>query len=316
MKRNIRIVFYTIIFTCTFLSLFGQSVIKITLNQDFSIGGENSEDIYQCASLCTGPEGNIYLTDIMDYSIKKFNSTGEFLGKTGRRGGGPGEFNAIRLIMYKQSKLYVTDQYKPGIQVFTENLKYIKTISYNKPIADICSVSKDLIAVVGVVLSGEGYIDIIDSSGKIIRSVMYEHGENNLPIAVMAHFKIDNNGNIYIASLFKDRIVKTDSKGKLIWKKNMFGKTNPRVEQIDGMSFPKDTFYKFVELDTSGNIFILGGGLSKNPSKDIYVFNEQGDFITTITLDQETHFIHIDKENKLYSREMLSTKIVQYEIIY
>jgi hypothetical protein len=74
--------------------------------------------------------------------------------------------------------------------------------------------------------------------------------------------------------------------------------------------------YVDVEIDTIGNVFILGGSFSKNKKRDVYVLSTNGEHLTTFTLDEPTHMIYIDSENNLFSRAELGTCLKKYEIIY
>jgi len=299
-------------------SLYGQLLTKIFLKEVLSIGSTESNDIYQWASVCTDDSSNIYLTDIMDYSIKKFDKSGKLLQKTGRRGRGPGEFTAIRLISFKDGLIYVTDQYKPGIQVFDKNLNYKRNINYYKPIVDIKVVSPNKIVIAGGSMQKGKYIDVIDSSGHELYSIPYCHSKNKEGFLLDAiHFKIDNNDNIYIAYIFKDIIEKVNKNGaKLLWTKSLFHGKRTTIKNIKDMNLPQDIFYKCVELDTLGNVFILGGSFSKNKSRDVYVFTPNGKYITTFTLPYPTHYIYIDKQNYLYSRADMGTVLKKYKMIY
>jgi hypothetical protein len=52
------------------------------------------------------------------------NQIKNLIKKTGRKGQGPGQFLAPRYLGISGELIYVTDQFKPGIQVFDKNLSY------------------------------------------------------------------------------------------------------------------------------------------------------------------------------------------------
>jgi hypothetical protein len=116
-----RVLVYVLFYISIFSITLGQELSKkVVLKEVLSIGGEEKDILFQWAGVTTDLSNNIYLTDSIDYSIKKFKEDGTLLKKAGRRGQGPGEFLAPRLIKYFDRFLYVTDQNKPGIQVFDE----------------------------------------------------------------------------------------------------------------------------------------------------------------------------------------------------
>jgi len=69
-------------------------------------------------------------------------------------------------------------------------------------------------------------------------------------------------------------------------------------------------------LDSSDNIYILGGHLSKNISRDVYVLNPEGELLTTLTLPDTSHCIYIDKNDYLYSRANEGVTLKKYKIKY
>ncbi|MFO7889337.1 MAG: hypothetical protein R6V04_03255 [bacterium] len=299
--------------------MFSQNFNKIILKEVLSIGSIDSEILYQWADICTDDSGNIYLTDMMDYSIKKFTPEGEFIKKTGRSGQGPGEFNAIRFIKYYNNHLYVTDQYRPGIQVFDTNLQYRYSIPFLKPIADIQILSHNRIAIPDVI---EGNIQIIDSLGNKNEIFYYKKNQkrknsDNLGFFPnMIEFEFDNQNNLYMCYTAKNKIKQCNKKGKTIWSVTFFKNKKQEYNNSYGLKTPEYFYYKDLALDTSMNIFILGGNLSKNKSRDVYILSQNGEHITTLTLPDETHCIYIDKENYLYSRAKQGIILKKYKMIY
>jgi hypothetical protein len=75
-----------------------------------------------------------------------------------------------------------------------------------------------------------------------------------------------------------------------------------KPENKGGLLLPGYFIYKDIALDGKGNVFVLGGSLSKNKSRDVYVLDVNGNMKSTITLPDSTHCIYLDKNNNLYSR--------------
>ena len=108
--------------------LAGKELRKVSLEEVLSIGELDDDTLFQWAGVAVGSRGNIYVTDAMDYSLKKFDPQGNFIKKAGRKGQGPGEFLAPRLLDCSENYIYATDQNFRGLKVFDRELNFIRHI--------------------------------------------------------------------------------------------------------------------------------------------------------------------------------------------
>ncbi len=122
--------------------------IKIIKNPDQPMFGEvvfdlekvnvlgtekNENDIFALIwEVQADAEGNVYVSDIKDRRIKKFNSEGEYLDDIGQIGQGPGEFQSARNIYVddKTGNFYVADFMK--IHRYNQKSVFQKTVSINR----------------------------------------------------------------------------------------------------------------------------------------------------------------------------------------
>ena len=304
----------------SFLFLWGKDQNSITLEEVLSIGCLDDDILYMWAGITTDLKGNIYVTDTMDYSIKKFNDKGILLKKAGRKGQGPGEFLTPRLIKYFKGLIYVTDQFIPGIKVFDENLNYKYQIPLRIPVIDLKIISNERIFVSGIFLLEKKSIMIIDSKGNIKSDFKYlerskEYWRN------VVKFDIDNGRNLYVIFSFEDKIQKFDKNGKKLWTRNLLEKKKVKKKKLEKVKYgfsevPIEIVYKDITIDSSGNLFILGGHLSESPGRDVYVIDKNGKYLTTFTLPEPSHCIHIDDHNFLYSRAGMGITIKKYSLKY
>jgi hypothetical protein len=282
--------------------------------------------MYQKVGVTTDSEDNIYLTDLKGDSIKKFNKIGELMKKTGRNGKGPEEFNEPSLIKYFNDKLYVTESYRPGISVFDGDLKFNSKIPIRFTVTDLNFTSGNQIAVSTLVRdrSEEGdfnfCIYLYDSAGNEKGKIVYETSKI-FTMMNMINFKIDRSNNLLIAYCWKDKIEKLDRNGNLLWVKSLLGNREVRTKKIKGTKatlseYPQETVYKAIALDTYGNLFVLGGDLSENRNRDVYVLRSDGQHLLTFTLPESSHTIHIDSKNNLYSRSENGLIVRKYALKY
>ncbi|MBS3819489.1 hypothetical protein KGY73_08315 [bacterium] len=295
---------------------------KISLEEVLSIGSLESDILYMWAGITTGPQGHIYVTDAMDYSVKKFNEKGVLVKKVGRKGKGPKEFLAPRSIKYFQGQLYVTDQYIPGIKIFDKNLNYIRHIPLKFPIWDLKIASEEKIFISSPIMSQPEQLILIDSQGKMNKqmkqtSEVEEYWENFLK------FEIDVQGNLYVIYTFRDRIRKYNRTMNQIWAKSLFGHREVKRKKLNSSKvaapeLPTQTAYKDIALDSQGHLFILGGHLCEHPGRDVYVLDQKGNHLTSFLLPESSHCLHIDHHDFLYSRgeEGTSIKKISMKYIY
>lgn len=88
---------------------------------DLRIGGaEDDENAFtRVAALLVSPAGEIYVGDGEERAIRVFSASGRRLRKIGRRGGGPGEFEALTSMGWRGDTLFVSDERQRRITLFS-----------------------------------------------------------------------------------------------------------------------------------------------------------------------------------------------------
>ena len=272
--------FFMVIFMMLvpFYSVQGSRPEQIVLEEVLTIGSFDDDSLFQWVGVVADSAGNIYVTDAMDYSLKKFDAAGSLVAKTGRRGQGPGEFTAPRLLDCSEQFLFVTEQYQPVIKVFDKELRYRFNIPLEGPVGDMKALGDGLVAVAVLSAKSECHLEFYDREGNIVKKVRFSERPPRL-LMDMVSFDLDAQGNLYLVYNFADRIVKFDDSGKKVWSKNLLGIKQVKREKISSHVVPTEIVYKDVALDRSGNLYVLGGKFSANRSRDVYVLDPQGEKI-------------------------------------
>lgn len=318
---RIRIGWLGIAFLMTFpFSVLAQQEKEFRLIEVLSIGHSRDDLIFQWAGVTTDESENIYLTDLMDYSIKKFDKEGTLAAKAGEKGRGPGEFMAPTLIDYYAGKIFVTERSRPDIQIFAaRDLQYCGRIPFPHPIVGLSVKSENEILISSFIPGQSTAVFAVDSTGRELymnRIGKEEQLSFSDSMLDMAEFAVSENQDIILAFEWQDLILRTDRKGKLIWREKLHSGQKADLVTIAGFNVPERTVYKGIALDSLGNIFVLAGQFTPNPGKDIYVLNSHGKLIGTATLPESSHMIFIDQNNHLFARAGMGTILKKYEIRY
>ena len=121
MSKKNRIVSQTILIialSCLAIYPMDNFRLRVSLDEILSIGTLDDDRLFMWVGISVDENGFIYVSDGMDYSIKKFDTSGNLIKKTGRKGQGPGEFLSPRSLDLSDRSLYILDQNIPGINVF------------------------------------------------------------------------------------------------------------------------------------------------------------------------------------------------------
>lgn len=290
-----------------------RDVKRIYLEEVLSIGSLEDDLLYQWAGVSADEEGYVYVTDAMDYSLKKFDARGNLIKKAGRRGRGPGEFLAPRLLARAAGHLYVTDQEIFGIQVFDENLVFQQRVPINIPVSDIKIFPDGRIAVSTTSMNQVSVVSIYDEKGRILRTIPYGPKEAELMMDLVS-FEFDSLENLYLVFIYQDRVEKYDRQGRQVWSIHLLNKKKVKKKKIANLVVPTEIMYKDAALDSRENLYVLGGSFSENPSRDVYVLDPEGKLQAKMTLPEASHCIHIDSQDYLYARANEGVTLKKYRM--
>ena len=238
-----------------------------------------------------------------------------FINENGRRGQGPGEFMAVRLVELSNNSVYVTDQYIPGIQVFDLDLKYKRQIPIQLLIADFKVLSEQRIAVTSLQPREDEKIMVFDGQGRRIGEWTYAKALKR-PLLNTVNFDTDHEGNFYLVYNFQDKIEKFDKNGHKIWSRGLLRVKDVKTKKISKWQVTRETVFKDVVHSRNGYLFVLGGSCSLHKSRDVYVLDSDGNYHGTLTLPESTHCIHIDSKESFYSRTNEGITLKKYKFIF
>ena len=153
--------------------LYGE--IKFELEENLSIGREDDENylFYRVRGIALDSEENIYVLDKGNFRIQKFDKSGQFLQTIGRKGQGPGEFQAaLGFFIDARNNIYADDFRQ--IDRFNKQGQFIDSIPLSIYINDIAANAEGNVLANGWVREKGGIkrmIIVINSDGKIIKNI-------------------------------------------------------------------------------------------------------------------------------------------------
>lgn len=148
--------------------------ILLDLEENLSIGREDDSNymFYRARSLALDDNENIYVLDSGNQRVQKFDSKGQYLQTTGKKGQGPGDFeNPEKLFLDGVGNLYILDGQK--IKVFDSRGNSVKNITLQSAISDFCVSKKgDIFGLLNISAEESKRAVIrLDPEGNIIRTI-------------------------------------------------------------------------------------------------------------------------------------------------
>jgi len=276
--------------------------MKAILQEVLSVGGLSEDKLLMWVGLAVDDDGRMFVTDALDFSIKIFDTQGRLVRKAGRAGTGPGQFQAIRELGLSRSEVYVTDQYRPEVSVFSKQLEFQRAIPLSRAISCLRVGPDGTLAAVGLAMKkgDRAAIWLADSRGRTTGEIAYGIDPEN-PATDRACFAFSGQ-DLVLAYNFKDRVERVDRQGRKAWSRSLFHLPDVPMKSFMGMKLPNKFIYKDVAVDSSGRIYVLGGALADPPSREVYVLSPKGELLARITLPDTSHCLAIDSRDFLYSR--------------
>lgn len=253
----------------------------------FNIGTIDDETFLFPGRIRIDNESNIYVLDFLDYSVKIFDSTGNYKGKYGKKGQGPGEITTpFDFDVYKNGDVVLLGLNDNKFIVFREN--YIKDVKCRLMPTRICFIDSNEVVTFQIqdpisqsLFQKQNLSNETISNYQNILSKESFGGKDFglLPFLVGDIHRYNDNELIYISSIY-GYVVLYNQEGKIkkVFKlMNETRKYEPSQnnfynydDELSMISFPKQDEYLFESSNIYGdNLFIYVNPVLSNYSKNI-----------------------------------------------
>jgi hypothetical protein len=283
------------------------------LHSTRTLGRGGDAILYSVSGISVDRRSNAYVTDLLDYSVKKFDRKGAFVGKVGRRGTGPGEFRSPAFSLVIGARLVVLQMEDPRIQVFDTGLMFRGgfVVPGGMPV-DISPGWPRGMAVALYTDSSRGMVVWYDGpEGGTPRLMPLEPTGKGHPLYAASRIAVCRDGTLVVAYLFMNRVELYTPEGRFR-RRFSVGSMVRGGEEGDDRQVPEKTYFRKVLLDAQGNILLLGGNQAPHPGRDLFVCREDGTFIRTFVLPHRSRVVAAGEKNAVYATDEEGTRVERY----
>ena len=232
--------------------------------------GTQGEIILEPAYIAVGPSGNIYVADIWQSYIQKYDAAGNFITKwrDPSAGDDPDSFRPTGIALDQSENIYVTDYLNNRLQIYDSKGTLINswgTAGAGEDGFDYpTGLAVDDQGTIFVADTGNNRIQHFDASGNLINTWGSEgsgEGEFSGPFDVA----LDSQGNLFVADTYNHRIQKFDTSGSFLTEWGSQGSAEGELSGPGG-----------IWVDKQGYVFV-----ADTRNDRIQKFDNSGTFITT-----------------------------------
>jgi len=259
-------------------------------------------------ALAIGSEGQVYVTDVQNYAVRKYGPDGALDVQVGGRGEGPGEFsNGPAMITYDSGRVIVGEDRGSRTQyVFSDSLAYVDRFRLDGPHLDPEAQGNALFfPSIGIRDNGEINFAVVRRDAGNALNTLFPVGEQISGIGdfrgmtfstgflstdgdVMAYvYSFQNAIELYSMNDLEAGPIRTRIPGDfppIVWEK--------RQDTVG----PPEGASAVASMDAAvdqGFVYVLGASLASSHVQRVFVFNRSGAHVGTVELPHAAHAIDV-----------------------
>jgi hypothetical protein len=289
------------------------------LNELLTIGINANNLISEAIDLEEISEGILFVSDKLEYCVKKFDSDGKLVDKFGKRGTDKGEFKAPGKLTASKEFIAVADFASFRVQIFSKNFNYANSLYTEGVIFDINFDFEGYLWVRAYTSKKNKTLFKYDIKGKLLKIIPLKYSTGD-EFNDIFNFTISESGDIIVAYLFLNKIEVWKTTGEFMHEFDIQDlPKKPKYEKMpmglfSSKNVPKGIMIGSISMNKKGAIYILCGHYTKNPFRDVYISDLSGKIINNILLPRASSQIYINKKDEVYTIENKKTIIRKYNI--
>jgi len=297
--------------------IYGNEVL--ILEEDLNIGDKNKGENYQFGrimDITTDDNENIYVLDIIECKVKKYDKNGNYILSFGGKGDGPGEFDVPTGLHFKKDRELIVSSFDKlsFFDLQGELQRSIKASLFTSQFD-----SQGNIYAVQRIPGDKFYLELIKYNDKVEELLTIAQIEKEPPgpdkkidaVAEVIFYTILNNDYIAWASNYKYDISIVDTAGNIIkrivkdYEPKKYTDQDRQTFLNDNSRVPESRFnfpeyfppMRFISSDDEGRIYVMTYETNSEGIRCYDVFDSEGKFIAKIPL--QYHPVHW-RNGKLY----------------
>jgi hypothetical protein len=293
--------------------MYGKEIMKrIKLTEVLSLGSENDKGpdyliFGRYVMVDADLDQNIFVMDIQNYRLMKFDRDGHFLWKAGRQGQGPGEIEVpFQIKTLSNGGVVLVDQ-AGKLSFFDKNGNFQKIVKLEKTIKSIISfVDGNIFANLWIMGQPGIAAAMFSENGNLIKyfPIEYHYGPQLSP-----RMAYDLGGAFRLAA---DKIFLSLPDRYEIrvysWEERLLKKATRDIKIRPPIL---ENGYKFVVRDISGPCYLLSNGflinkltlnkeMEKGSESCLDFFNEKLEFLGSYPMPDDCYLVNIDEFDNFY----------------
>lgn len=266
-------------------------------------------------ALAIGSEGQVYVTDVQNYAVRKYGPDGALVAQVGSRGEGPGEFTSgPAMITYDSGRIVVGEDRGSRTQyVFSEHLEYIDRFTLDGFHLDPAAHGDALFfPSINIGDNGDVHFEVVRRDAGNALTILFPVGEQ---ISGIGDFRgmtfstgfLSTDGNVmaYVYS-FQNAIelhAMDDLEAGPV-RTRIPGDFAPIVwEKRQGTVGPPEVASAVASQDATmdqGLVYVLGASLAPGHAQQVFIFNRSGAHVGTVELPHPAHAIDVQDGHLAY----------------